>query len=166
MDNKVIQELENLPRVKELQEEIKLIQQEYLAKEKEEEKRKKEQFKIYYANLSTEEKIAEDIKKQKEKLSQLSEKQKQIQRSKKVQSDRDKRTHLLCEIGGTVLAICKKNGITITEDMVSAIAGALSYEYKSSNENMFISNLKKELKTREGITLTPISFDMEDNNDD
>ena len=165
MDNNKIKEIENLPRVKELQEEIKLIQQEYLAKEKEEEKLRKQEYRNYYASLSPEEKIIEDIRIQKEKLFQLSEKQKQIKRSKKVQSERDKRTHLLCEIGGTVLALCKKNGITITEDMVSAVAGALSYEYKSSNENMFISNLKKELKNRTDITLTPVSFDLEENYD-
>lgn len=78
MDNNKIKEIENLPRVKELQEEIKLIQQEYLAKEKEEEKLRKQEYRNYYASLSPEEKIIEDIRIQKEKLFQLSEKQKQI----------------------------------------------------------------------------------------
>lgn len=165
MDNTIIKQIENDPQVKELKEQLKQIEDKYFQEAEDKAKREKQQYKEWYAALSEEEKLTEDIRKSKEKISEMKKKKQQLSRSKKQSDERTRRNHLLIMLGAEILSLCGKNGITITEEMVSAVAGALSYEYKSSNENIFIANLKKELKNRTGITLTPVSFDLEDSYD-
>lgn len=144
MDNKQIKELENLPRVKELQKEIYQIQREYLEQQKQIEREKKEQYKIWYSQLSEAEKIEEDIKVQKEKIKSLNEKQKKLKQEKKVKTARDERTHLLCVLGGIIQKVAKDNNIIIKLEDTDKVLSALLYNYKSSGDNIFISNFLRE----------------------
>ena len=144
MDNKQIKELDNLPRVKELQEEIVQIQRAYLEEQRQIEKQRKEEYKIWYSTLDEASRIEADLKAQKEKIKKLNEKQKKLRQEKKVKTAREERTHLLCVLGGIILKVAKDNNISIGIEDTNTVLSALLYNYKSSGDNIFISNYLRE----------------------
>lgn len=161
MDNNQIKELENLPRVKQLQEEIVQIQRAYLEEQKALERQNKEEYKKWYSGLSEAEKLEEDIRVQKEKIKQLNDKQRKLKKSKQVSNARDARTHLLCVLGGIIIKIAKDNGVKIELDDTDKVLSALLYCYKSSGENIFVSNYLREKNkdNNNGLKLEKINIE-------
>ena len=102
MDNDFIEKYKNDPKVKGLLDELKATEKEYAEQEKQAKKEEKARYREWYKGLSDIEKIQEDMRVSNEKLKDLKNKKRRIERLKEKsesQKERDARTHYLVQLG-------------------------------------------------------------------
>lgn len=146
MENyEIIKAIENNEEISALKKQIsdieERIREEIITKNNEE----KQRYKEWYNGLSEMEKLEEDIRVSKEKIKRLNEQKKRIKARQTNDDKRKERNHFLIVLGAEILSLCKKSGITITEDDVPAVSRALNATYKSGDV-IFLSQLEKAQK--------------------
>ncbi len=119
--------------------------------EKEKAKTEREEYKKWYASLSDEERIDEDMRKMKEKMKLLAEKKKKLKVKTANDIKRDTRTHLLCQVAGELSSILKKELGRDLEEGDEKIFAEFLYSRFQSGELMFPVYWKKaEEKLKNG----------------
>ncbi len=151
MNINIEQKYSDDPRVVEARKQLENAISDCERDEKEKAKTEREEYKKWYASLSDEERIDEDMRKMKEKMKLLAEKKKKLKTKTENDIKRDKRTHLLCQVAGELASILKKELKRELEDGDEKIFAEFLYSRFQSGELMFPVYWKKaEEKLKNG----------------